>query len=100
MGEVMTDLELLKAARKLIEDAPYLLKGSYLNSKDHCFCTLGAFETVDGTSYTRRLDKQYHYAGLLSFEGPGAIIEWNDNDSTTKQDVLDRFDEAIKRLKG
>lgn len=92
---MMTDLELLKAARKLIEDAPRLLKGEYSNGF-RCYCTMGAcyyaeLGRVAGLSYEER------YAKLLGFNSGNEALWWNDKE-VTKQNVLDKFDEAIKRL--
>lgn len=101
----MTDLELLKAARKLIEDAPKLLTDNrYNDRKDHddfkpkCFCSIGAMWYADApNSQKMSNEREYHYARLFGFENPSLVTDWNDH-VATKQDVLDKFDEAIKRL--
>ena len=97
----MTDLEILKGAKKLIADAPRLLKGQYNNGDGKCYCTLGAFEAVwmtdDIRKHKNRALNQRECSSLLGFKCID-IVSWNDNPETTKEDVLDKFDKAIKRL--
>lgn len=98
----MNDLDILKGARKLIDDAPKLLKGRYTNGNGDCYCVLGAFEEVCSKDEQRmnylRLENQQYYAELLGFKRAIEVVSFNDAEDTTKEDVLKRFDDAIVRL--
>lgn len=87
----------LIAARGLIEQG--WIKGRAkrkvgLIHRHYSYCIIGAlYESDSGPG-----DSAHH--ALYDVVGPIGIVTFNDQPSTTKQDVLNAFDKAIANLKG
>lgn len=109
--------EKLIEARKIIEDQPQLAKGSY--EEDGCFCTVGAVirafdpdASMVGaeTKWQRKLysdvldhnqdcsDTATHLAHSFGVMDVRDVFSINDEEETTKEDILKKFDDAIAKL--
>ena len=67
-----------------------------IDSPDACrFCTMGAIYAANRT-YSESVVQDLVQA--LGFDNSGEVLLWNDSPSRTKDQVLARFDRAIKEL--
>jgi hypothetical protein len=102
----MTELEIIKAARALIDTPEKWTKRvgardsdgaetDVLASSAVCFCVVGACRKATGPNilYVRGL-------GTLRscIKGSGTVHEWNDAPERTHADVMELFDRAIAEL--
>jgi len=101
----MSDYDILVQAKKLIEDRDWC-QGAYSigqNGKnrkylyeifpnDVKFCVVGALSQVQNTQCEANIHHIFCEANNL---GTWTIIQWNDADGRTKEEVLTAFDRAI-----
>ncbi|APH74156.1 DUF6197 family protein [Aquibium oceanicum] len=100
----MNTYEILTKARELV--AAGWNKGHYgesangitvgpLHEDAVCFCTMGALFRAAGT-----FDEDIVHPAVqaLGFEYSGQVLLWNDEKDRTQDEVLARFDNAIKEL--
>jgi hypothetical protein len=94
-------LQVLVGARKRIEDPSRWTKGRFRQVKDGhaCYCALGAVRASRAPHYLKaeamgRLEK------VLSHRvGHWNIVNFNDREATTHEQVLEVFDQAIADLR-
>lgn len=102
----MTTLEILKAARALIENPSHWAKGelAYDAMNRACepdsphatgFCTEGALARVAGDYPNYRLALKLLGTRLPEPFGSTPVFEWQDRSNTTHADVLALFDRTI-----
>lgn len=103
MGDTLTDLQILREARGLIDAPEKWGKGGYCVDSEsgprYCFGGALSFAaTGDAGPRLMGLYFQHRLARLLGFEDRGDLIDWNDSPDRTHQEVLDRLDAWIRRL--
>ena len=103
----MTAAELLREARKLLEDPSHWTKGAFAkaaagcaiaSTSDNavCWCAIGALRRFDRGGYSAAYSNAV-FVLQCCVSGSGGVAEFNDDPNTTHADVLAMFDRAIAR---
>lgn len=102
-----TRVAVLKAARELISDPKYWIKGKMVSANGKRYCSAGAIVKIDGPAEEEAM---MDLAQTLGFKGPtvgnrygshrSLIYRFNDKRATTHEDVIEAFDKTIERLEG
>lgn len=90
-----TTVEILKAARKLIEKPENWTKGEYYRPTEngYCYCAIGALAEAAGVDPDGEVPGERELANALGSENLWKVVEFND--SHTHSEVLDLFSKAI-----
>jgi hypothetical protein len=105
----MRAVDILKAAKEKIATPDKWTQGAYAkdangyavvetSNKAACFCSLGAIYAANPRKEgTPNWDAQLAARDLASVVGKQSIVNWNDEEGRTHEEVLAAFDKAIER---